>query len=45
VTTKAGAPTTTDVPLGTWKVINDTTGGTVGLYVNIGGVLKSILLA
>lgn len=45
VTTKAGAPTTTDVPLGTWKVINDTTGGTVGLYANIGGVLKSVLLA
>lgn len=45
VVTKAGAPTTSDVPAGTWKVINNTSAGTVGLYANIGGVLKSVMLA
>lgn len=40
----AGAPTTTDVPEGTWQVINDTVGGTVKLYANIGGSLKSVAL-
>ena len=41
---KAGAPVANDVPEGTWRVIHDTTGSTVGLYANIGGTLKSVLL-
>lgn len=44
VISKAGAPTTTDVPAGEARVVKDTTGGTVKLFYNDGGTLKSVAL-
>jgi len=42
--TKAGAPTTTDVPSGTWALIRDTSGATTKLYYNNAGTLQSVAL-
>lgn len=42
--TPAALPTTTDIPAGTWAVWKDTSGGTVKLYYNDGGTLKSVAL-
>lgn len=44
VVEKAGAATTDDIPAGEWRVFKDTTGPTVSLIVNDGGVLKSVAL-
>jgi hypothetical protein len=41
----AATPTTTDIPAGTWAVWKDTSGGTVKLYYNDGGSLKSVTLS
>jgi hypothetical protein len=41
---KAGAPTTTEIPAGQFRVVKDTSGGTVKLFYNDGGVLKSVAL-
>jgi hypothetical protein len=41
---KAGAPTTTEIPAGRFRVVKDTSGGTVKLFYNDGGVLKSVAL-
>jgi hypothetical protein len=41
---KAGAPTTTDIPASQWAIYKDTGAGTVRLWVNDGGVLKSVAL-
>lgn len=42
--TKAGAPTTTDVPAGTWALIRDTSGSTTKIYYNNAGTLQVIAL-
>jgi len=42
--TKAGAPTTSDVPAGTWALIRDTSGATTKLYYNNAGTLQSVAL-
>lgn len=42
--TKAGAPTTTDVPAGTWILIRDTTNGTTKMYYNNAGTLQTVAL-
>ena len=42
--TKAGAPTTSDVPAGTWVLIRDTTNATTKLYYNNAGTLMSVAL-
>jgi len=44
IKTKAGAPTTTDVPVGSWAIYKDSTGGSIKLYANDGGTLKSVAL-
>ena len=44
VITKAGLPTTTDIAAGTWAIYKDSTGGTVRLWANDGGVMKSVTL-
>lgn len=44
VKSKAGAPTTTDIPVSTWAIYKDTTLGTVKLYANDGGTIKSVSL-
>jgi hypothetical protein len=41
---KAGAPTATDIPAGTWAIYKDTTGGTLKIYANDGGTIKSVTL-
>ena len=43
--TPAGTPTTTTLPAGQWTVWKDTSGGTVKLYYNDGGTLKSVALS
>lgn len=43
--TPAATPTTTDIPAGTWAVWKDTSGGTIKLYYNDAGSLKSVALA
>lgn len=43
--TKAGVPTTGDVPAGTWALIRDTTNSTTKLYYNNAGALQSVALA
>jgi hypothetical protein len=43
--TKAGAPTTTDVPASTWALIRDTTNATTKIYYNNAGTLMSVALA
>jgi hypothetical protein len=42
--TKAGTPTTTDVPAGSWALIRDTSGATTKLYYNNSGTLQSVAL-
>ena len=42
--TKAGIPTTTDITAGKWAIYKDTSGGTLKLYANDGGTLKSVAL-
>lgn len=42
--TKAGAPTATDVPSGTWALIRDTTNATTKLYYNNAGTLQTVSL-
>lgn len=45
VINKAGSPTTSDIASGTWAIYKDTSGGTVRLWANDGGTLKSVLLS
>lgn len=42
--TKAGAPTASDVPAGTWALIRDTTNSTTKLYYNNAGTLMTVAL-
>lgn len=42
---KAGAATTADVPVSEYRIVKDTTGGTVKLVYNDAGTLKSVTLA
>ena len=42
--TKAGIPTTTDITAGNWAIYKDTSGGTIKLYVNDSGTIKSVAL-
>lgn len=42
--TASGAPAASDIPEGESRVWKDTGAGTVRLYVNDGGTLKSVLL-
>ena len=42
--TKAGIPTTTDITAGNWAIYKDTSGGTIKLYANDGGTIKSVAL-
>jgi len=44
VKTKSGLPTTSDIAAGKWAVYKDTSGGTVALYTNDGGTIKSVPL-
>lgn len=44
VISKAGLPGTGDIAAGEWAVYKDTTGGTVRLWSNDGGVMKSVTL-
>ena len=43
--TKAGAPSTSDVPASSWALIRDTSGATTKLYYNNAGTLQSVALA
>lgn len=42
--TKAGDPTTSDIPAGQWAIYKNTTSGLVYLWVNDGGTLKKVQL-
>jgi hypothetical protein len=42
--TKAGVPTTSDIPAGAWNLIRDTTNNTTKLYYNNAGTLMSVAL-
>ena len=44
VVSKAGTPSTSDIAAGQWAVYKDTTGGTVRLWANDGGTMKSVTL-
>lgn len=44
VISKAGVPTTSDIAAGQWAIYKDTSGGTIKLYANDGGVIKSVAL-
>ncbi len=44
INSKAGVPTTTDITAGNWAIYKDTTGGTLKLYANDGGTIKSVAL-
>lgn len=44
INSKAGAPTTTDITAGNWAIYKDTSGGTLKLYANDGGTIKSVAL-
>lgn len=44
VISKAGFPTTSDIAAGQWAIYKDTSGGTVRLWANDGGVMKSVTL-
>jgi hypothetical protein len=39
-----GVPTVKDIPEGTWIIWKDKTGGTIKLYANDGGTIKSVAL-
>lgn len=41
---KAGAPSTSDIPAGTWALVRDTSGATTKLYYNNAGTLQSVAL-
>lgn len=41
---KAGPPTTDEIPPGEWAIYKDSTGGTLKLYANDGGTIKSVTL-
>jgi hypothetical protein len=45
VNVKAGAPTVNEIGPDTWAVYRDSSAGTVKLYANLGGVIKSVALA
>lgn len=42
--TKAGLPNTSDIAAGQWAVYKDTSGGSIRLWANDGGVMKSVTL-
>ena len=42
--TKAGAPTTSDIPASTWSLVRDSSGATTKLYYNNAGTLQSVTL-
>ena len=42
--TKAGVPTAADIPPGFFAIYKDTSGGTLKIYANDGGVIKSVTL-
>ncbi|RYC69630.1 right-handed parallel beta-helix repeat-containing protein [Spirosoma sordidisoli] len=42
---KAGAPSTTDIPDKSWRLVDNTSDGSVKLYYNKGGTLKSVTLS
>lgn len=44
INSKAGVPTATDIPAGNWAIYKDTSGGTLKLYANDGGTIKSVAL-
>jgi hypothetical protein len=44
VNSKAGAPTTSDIPTGYWAIYKDTSTGLVKLYSNDAGTIKSVIL-
>lgn len=44
VISKAGTPTTSDIAAGQWAVYKDTSGGTVRIWTNDGGTMKSATL-
>lgn len=44
VISKAGFPTTSDIAASQWAVYKDTSGGTVRLWTNDAGVMKSVTL-
>lgn len=44
VVSRAGVPTAADIPAGTFAVVKDTTGGTLKLYANDSGTIRSVTL-
>lgn len=44
VNTKSGLPTTSDIAPSKWAVYKDTSGGTVRLWTNDNGTMKSVTL-
>lgn len=42
--TKAGVPNGTDIPPGFFAIYKDTSGGTLKIYANDGGTIKSVTL-
>jgi len=44
INSKAGVPTTSDITSGNWAIYKDTSGGTLKLYANDGGTIKSVAL-
>jgi hypothetical protein len=43
-TIRSGIPTVSDLPNGTWMVYKDTAGGTLKIYANDNGTIKSVTL-
>jgi len=41
---KAGPPTTDEIAPGEWAMYKDSTGGTLKIYANDGGTIKSVTL-
>ncbi len=41
VNSKAGAPTTAEIPAGNWAIYKDTGAGTTKIYINDGGTIKA----
>jgi len=44
INSKAGLPNTTDITAGNWAIYKDTSGGSIRLYANDGGTIKSVTL-
>lgn len=44
INSMAGVPTATEIPSGSWAIYKDTSGGTLKLYANDGGTIKSVAL-